>query len=508
MSNYSGIQSGGQGGGGRFPPVQKGKDFFDNLPHCRDDGERIELFLVTAQRPDVPLKAIEELLKYKDQFYLAMALQSFGYIGNPDIRAKLANFDYIDGIDKPRDEIYQLPDPSDYKYHSIRIFEKLCQEAQSGRELTRVSAAWTIWKLKYTPMASAQLLFQSAEDILRQILSENQKRLDDRYLFKDPIRYKELIDFWVYAPAEYLRELLKLNSTNSLNIIESILARLGVLGVERVTQAYGLQKFVLEAGLRSADSLFRDTRYQDSQTRERLSKVLIPFLDNTDIDLRRLAAQPINEVGSWLNIDIRAKAAVISRDWNGNIVRLGEASVPFLLQALRGSLILDTRDNRGDQVKSVQSIGTIYAVNVDKKIRSLVEFLQHREESVRDATVSLLKHHQERLDQNSRYILTALDFQFCSPTTNFNFTSVAEVEREITSTRQYQAQIERIFQNAISSCKADATEVLNFLSLKEKEYNSLLSKHLQNLEAYKSRLELKAAESLKQKRREAVRLKQ
>jgi hypothetical protein len=37
MSNDSGIQSGGQGGGGgRFPPVQKGKDFFDNLPHCRD----------------------------------------------------------------------------------------------------------------------------------------------------------------------------------------------------------------------------------------------------------------------------------------------------------------------------------------------------------------------------------------------------------------------------------------------------------------------------------------
>lgn len=532
MSNYSGIQSGGQSdgggqfqpfqksggggplfqpfqpvqksgdGGGLFQPVQKssdggglfrqvqrGSDFFDNLPHCRDDGERIELFLATAQRPDVPLKAIEELLKYRDQFYLTMGLQSFAYIGNQTIRTKLANLDYIDGLDEPLDEIYQRPNPEDYKCHSKRIFEKLSQEAQSGSELTRLSAAWTIQQLKYPQIVSARFLFKSVEDIQRQIISENLKRLNDRYSLNDPIRYKEFLDFWVYAPKNHLLQLLQSIPANHLKIVNDILARLGVAGVEMVTQTYGLPKFVVEAGLRSADYLFRDPRYQDYKTKEKLSNALIPFLNNTDIDLRRLAAQPINEVGSWLNTDIRSKAAVISRDWNGNVVRLGEASVPFLLQALRGSLILDIRDNRGEQVKAVQSIGTIYAVNVDKKIRNLVEFLQHREERVRDATVSLLKHHQERLDQNSRYILTALDFQFCSPTTNFNFTSVAEVEGEITSTSQYQAYIQRIFQNAISSCKADATEVLNFLSLKQREYNSLLSKHIQSLEDSKSRIE-------------------
>ena len=125
MSNDSGIQSGGQGGGGRFPPVQKGKDFFDNLPHCRDDGERIELFLATAQRPDVPLKAIEELLKYKDQFYLAMALQSFAYIGNQTIRTKLANLDYIDGLDEPLDEIYQ-PRKIKMEQGGDRLIEEEC----------------------------------------------------------------------------------------------------------------------------------------------------------------------------------------------------------------------------------------------------------------------------------------------------------------------------------------------------------------------------------------------
>lgn len=186
----------GSDGSGLFRPVQKGSDFFDNLPHCRDDGERIELFLATAQRPDVPLKALEELLKYKDQFYLAMGLQSFGYIGNPDIRTKLAILDsidgYIDGLDEPLDEIYQLPNPdNDYKFHNKRIFEKLCQEAQSGSELTRLSAAWTIQQLQYPPKFSARFLFKSAEDIQRQIISENLKRLNDSYSLRDPIRYKE-----------------------------------------------------------------------------------------------------------------------------------------------------------------------------------------------------------------------------------------------------------------------------------------------------------------------------
>jgi hypothetical protein len=506
MSNDSGIQSGGQGGGGgNFPTVQKGKDFFDYLPHCRDDGEKIELVVKTAQRSDVPLKALEELLKYRDQFYLTMGLQSFAYIGNQTIRTKLANLDYIDGLDEPLDEIYQRPNPEDYKCHSKRIFEKLSQEAQSGSELTRLSAAWTIQQLKYPEIVSARFFFKSVEDIQRQIISENLKRLNDRYLFNDPIRYKEFIDFWVYAPKNHLLQLLQSIPANSLNIVESILARLGVPGVEFVMQAYGLQKFILEAGLRSADSLFRDTRYQDSQTREKLSQVLIPFLDNTDIDLRRFAAKTINEAGSWLKAEVRGKAAVISRDWNGNVVGLGEVSVPFLLQALRGSLILDTKDNLGEQLKAIQCIGTIYAANLDKKIINLVEFLQHCEESIRSATVSLLKQHKDRLDQNSRYILTALDFKFRSLTANFNY-SIVQVEIEITSTRQYQKEIERIFQNAILSCnKENATEVLKFLSSKQKEYDRLLCKHIESLEDYKLRLQWEAADSLKQKIEETVR---
>ncbi|PSB26346.1 hypothetical protein C7B69_11725 [filamentous cyanobacterium Phorm 46] len=188
MSDFSGIQP--PSGGGKFPPIQKGNDFFDQFLKCRNDGERIELVVKTAQRPDVPLKALEELLNYRNQFDLTLGLQSFGYIGNQDIRKKLANLDYIDGLDESLDDIYQRRDPDSYKCHSKRIFEKLSQEAQSGSELTRLSAAWTIQQLKYTPMISGKFLFKPAEDIQRQIISENLKRLNDRYLLNDIIRYR------------------------------------------------------------------------------------------------------------------------------------------------------------------------------------------------------------------------------------------------------------------------------------------------------------------------------
>jgi hypothetical protein len=98
-----------------------------------------------------------------------MALQSFGNIDNQTIKTKLANLDYIDGLDEPLDEIYQRPNPEDYKCHSQRIFEKLSQEAQSGSELTRLSAAWTIQHLEYPKIVSAKFFFKSAEDIQSQI---------------------------------------------------------------------------------------------------------------------------------------------------------------------------------------------------------------------------------------------------------------------------------------------------------------------------------------------------
>lgn len=75
MDNFSKIQSAGQGNSsGKFTPVQLAKDFFDNLGLGGDDGEKIQLLLETAKRADVPLKAIEELLNYQDQFILAMGL--------------------------------------------------------------------------------------------------------------------------------------------------------------------------------------------------------------------------------------------------------------------------------------------------------------------------------------------------------------------------------------------------------------------------------------------------
>lgn len=275
MDNLSEIQLGGQGASvSKFTPVQFGKDFFDNLAQCRDDGEKIQLFLETAQRQDVPLRAIEELLNYQDEFILAMGLQSFGYITNPQIKAQLATLDYIEGLDEPLEEISLLPDPEDYKRHSVRILEKLCQEAKSGSDLIRLSAAWAIQQIGYSAMITGRFLPKSAEDIQSQIISESLNRLNNRSISK------EYIDFWVYAPKKHLLRLLQTIPSSYLDVVERILARLGVVGVEFIARsASTLQKFVVKAALHLADLLIRDRQYreyQDAGTQRRLSDVLIP----------------------------------------------------------------------------------------------------------------------------------------------------------------------------------------------------------------------------------------
>ncbi|KAB8334291.1 hypothetical protein SD80_007665 [Scytonema tolypothrichoides VB-61278] len=448
----------------------------------------------TAQRQDVPLRAIEELLNYQDEFILAMGLQSFGYITNAQIKAQLATLDYIEGLDEPLEEISLLPDPEEYKRHSVRILEKLCQEAKSGSDLIRLSAAWAIQQIGYSAMITGRFLPKSAEDIQSQIISESLNRLNNRSISK------EYIDFWVYAPKVHLFQLLQTIPSSYLDVVERILVRLGVIGVEFIARsASTLQQFVVEAALHLADLLIRDRqyrKYQDADTQRRLSDILIPFLDNSDIDLRRLAAEPINEVGSswsWLNNTIKAKAAILLRDWN-KLEELGEVSVPFLIEAIRGSLLLDTLDNLQEQVQAVRCISRIYFDNVGQQVTTLSEFLQHPQERIRDTTVSLLKQHQDLLDMKSNYILTGLDFKFQLEDFDVKTMTIGEIDRKIADARQYQAVFERIFKNAISSCKADATEVTRFFSSTLEKYNGYIENRIKKLDIQKQSLQRKEAE--------------
>ncbi|WP_171977563.1 hypothetical protein [Brasilonema sennae] len=453
----------------------------------------------TAQRQDVPLRAIEELLNYQDEFILAMGLQSFGYITNPQIKAQLATLNYIEGLDEPLEEISLLPDPEEYKRHNVRILEKLCQEAKSGSDLIRLSAAWAIQQIGYSAMITGRFLPKSAEDIQSQVISESLNHLNNRSISK------EYIDFWVYAPKRHLLRLLQTIPSSYLDVVERIIARLGVVGVEFIARsASTLQNFVVEAALHLAGLLIKYRQYQDAGTQRRLSDVLIPFLDNSDIDLRRLAAELINEVEpswSWLNDTIRAKAAIILRDWK-KLEELGEASVPFLIEAVRGSLQFDTQDNLREQVEAVRCISRIYFYNVEQQVTTFSEFLQHPEEKIRDTTVSLLKPHQDLLDMKSNYILTGLDFKFQLEDFDVKTMTIREIDRKIGDKRLYQKDFDKRFQNAISSCKADATEVKRFLSTKLKEYNGYIESCINKLDAQKQDIQRKEAEEQRRRAEE------
>ena len=81
-----------------FSPVQERTDFFTNLDRCRDDGEKILLFMETAKRLDVPLRAIGELLEYQDEVLVSLTIQRLAHITNPEIRSKLVNLELIESI--------------------------------------------------------------------------------------------------------------------------------------------------------------------------------------------------------------------------------------------------------------------------------------------------------------------------------------------------------------------------------------------------------------------------
>jgi hypothetical protein len=482
MSDLPEIDSVREGWGmDRFTPVIQGKDFFDNYKKCRDEGERIQLFIETASREDIPLKAIEELLKQKDEFFLAMGLQCFGHIKNSKIKESLKNIEHIEGIDDPWELIQQLPNPDDYKCHSLMIFEMLCEKAKSGNDLISLSAAYAICKLGYERKDTSRYLDDTPQDIQEDIFIKNLEFIQKKSINNDANKYKKCVKFWLYAPKFYLLNMLRLISSSNSKLVEDILKRLGITGVEFVIQEVNpFPKFVVKIGLDLASDLLINQKYQDKETKNRLSKVLIPILNHEDINLRRLAAQAINDVCSCLQGDIKAQAAVICRDWN-KVVELGEVSIPFLLEAIRGNLLLDTTANYKEQIKALQCISKIYRNNTDKKIEFLSIFLQHDLQDIRDATLVILEAHKNRLDTKSAYIFKALDFKFKLEKLSIYSLTLSEISREIQKMQNYQDEVESVFDNAISSCMTKATGVKNFLSGLQASYLGVIDSYIKEL---------------------------
>ncbi|MGA1131950.1 MAG: hypothetical protein ACO31I_06725 [Prochlorotrichaceae cyanobacterium] len=281
----------------RFIPVEQGSDFFENLQRCRDDGEKRRLFMETAARQDVPLRAIGEILTYRDQLLVTLALQSLSGIQNQEIRHKLVNLELIEGVDPSPEELYALPNPEEYQPWSVLVLHKLCEQAESGSsDLARMSAAWTIEQLGYSPAYTGKLLHQDANKIWDKIFVDatNNRRYSD-----DRIKYQEYLDFWTFAPINILQWVFR--SRNS-DLINSVLARLGVLGIQLILGGlHSLDIQVLTSALTLADHIVLDQKYSDDQTQYFLANILVPVLQDSRLELVYMAANTLSKQLKYLS---------------------------------------------------------------------------------------------------------------------------------------------------------------------------------------------------------------
>ncbi len=142
---------------------------------CKDNPEKeIELFDCLATRSDPPLEAFFEIAKLiKLETLLALTIQAFGKITDPEIKARMKE--------------------------SNELLELLSQKAESGSsDLIRWSAATAIEDIGFDFLMVAQYLSQNPNKIIEGIVQSNNILSSN-----EP---NKISRFWSYGPSEKLKK--------------------------------------------------------------------------------------------------------------------------------------------------------------------------------------------------------------------------------------------------------------------------------------------------------------
>lgn len=425
--------------------IQKG-DWFPELSHLvvkitapndidanldqnkfRDEGEKIDIFIHTALNPHTPALAIlGTFLEKKDLAILAATLQGFASIGRilkkPDLDLELdLDPDHRHHVKHLKEQLTTNLDPTNDADDSVKLFKLLCEQAESGKsDLIRWNAANTLQQLEYLESLRIDLLHTSPAKIAGEILQKYISRLSDRY---NPGQDREYIKFWVYGPTEILLSVC--NDTyyiDYIHVVGEVLRQSGMRGIRLALQC-GNATAVTQA-IHFAGEIFnqikpdsKDIRYIDNETRKKLVSLLLPYINHSDIELRNLVAEKLNDgsneyqVSNYLLDDVnRAKVAVIdttySERWQ-RVVDLGDLSIPVLCEVVEGKLKLnnDEKRNVGCQIEALKSLNKIIK-DIPKKVAILSPCLQqHCSDTLRLETFNLLKKHWAYLDDQSIKLL-------------------------------------------------------------------------------------------------------
>jgi WD40 repeat protein len=155
--------------------INTAAEILNAFRECKDNPEKeIELFDCLATRSDPPLEAFFEIAKLiKLETLLALTIQAFGKITDPEIKARMKE--------------------------SNELLELLSQKAESGSsDLIRWSAASAIEDIGFDFLMVAQYLSQNPNKIIEGIVQSNNILSSN-----EP---NKISRFWSYGPSEKLKK--------------------------------------------------------------------------------------------------------------------------------------------------------------------------------------------------------------------------------------------------------------------------------------------------------------
>lgn len=522
-----------------FVPINSPPDIDTNLDKARDEGEKLDLLLITALNPHAPtLSGLGEFIQSKDLTILAATLRGFGSIGEI-LREPNLTLDpnYRHHLEHLRWLLTQNLDLTYDANPSVQLFNRLCQEAESGSsDLTRWAAAHALQSLDYPASLRRQLLHKPPAEIEAEILHIQRDQISRLSESSSSSEKRDCIKFWVYGPTEKLFS--ECHGTYHQELVHEVLSKLGMRGI-RLALQYGNSTTVIEA-IKLARKIFsqtspssQDARYQDRATRQNLANRLLSLLNTDNIQIRNLVAEKLNDADNnfavsnqLLNPDERAKVAVIDTTsgsrWD-HVVSLGEITIPVLRDAVEGRFrfVEDKTQNISFQIEALRAIDKIIK-DAFLKVKILIPYLDHDSDKIRLETFNLLKPLQIYLDFEYTQIISALNFQLdlldkTSVLSTFqqelsfglplNELKMAALLLEGEKQRSALCQI---FNKALSACGSQ-TNLKKFLVKQQEEFLEEITRYLSLLdkqqEGYNNNLKTqeykrKLEDELQKKRRE------
>ena len=479
-----------------FVPVNSPRNLDDNLDHARDKGEEIDLFIHTALNPHAPaLVGLGEFLGRPKLTILAATLRGFASIGetlkaqnlNPNYRYHLEQLKYVLTAN------LNLHDENP----SVHLFKRLCHDAESGgSEIVRWAAAHALQELNYPRNLQDHLLRTPPDEIAAEIWARYKSRLSEQNRKNDPIKVTEDVKFGIYGHTERL--FAESSGEYSFDIVCQVLRKTGIRGI-RLALKYGNRPVVVEA-VNFAGELFnqidpnsQDKRYKDNATRQKLANLLLPFLNQSDLEIRNLIAENLNDKRNQYDVsnrlidqNNRAKVAVIDTDWK-RAVFLRELSIPVLCEVVENILILeeDKKRNLDCQISAIKTINEIIAMDISRKDLILSPYLQHDNENIRMEVCSLLKPHQSYLDGASNAVLNALLFKLDLPyESTLDSLDQQGLESCLHIIETLSQKVHSIFDAAISSCLVSSIIFKNFLISNRQDFLNSIEVYSRSLDSY------------------------